>query len=306
MTVVCFGQIKTTKVATRTDKSDYAPYDSTVNFLGKKVFKYFNQELYLKGKPELLRKYGYDHFVVDYNENRIGTKNVYKCCDNYNSKYSELAGTYFKVIEVIRHPKASEIESLYGKKFFLKLEDKSTEEISYFEYDTEFEFEFPFIVVGYFEKQKKLLIGKDFIIKDKLLEGVTDIGTGNEVTINSGENWKCTDLTVEQLNYDLSLILQNSVGQKIAISLDLFHNKLIKNAFSISEANQYKKKFGINNFSKILKGVVTIGMTKEMCTLSWGEPNSINETITAGKKSEQWVYSGNYLYFVNGVLTTIQ
>jgi hypothetical protein len=33
----------------------------------------------------------------------------------------------------------------------------------------------------------------------------------------------------------------------------------------------------------------------------------ITETITAGKKSEQWVYKDdNYLYFDNGELTAIQ
>jgi hypothetical protein len=47
-------------------------------------------------------------------------------------------------------------------------------------------------------------------------------------------------------------------------------------------------------------------MTKEMCKLSWGEPEKINETITAGQKSEQWVYSDNYLYFDNGKLRAIQ
>ena len=47
-------------------------------------------------------------------------------------------------------------------------------------------------------------------------------------------------------------------------------------------------------------------MSKEMCELSWGKPKSINETITSGKKSEQWVYSDNYLYFDNGIVTAIQ
>jgi hypothetical protein len=40
---------------------------------------------------------------------------------------------------------------------------------------------------------------------------------------------------------------------------------------------------------------------------TWGKPESINTTTTQSGTLEQWVYSnGNYLYFQDGVLTTIQ
>lgn len=54
---------------------------------------------------------------------------------------------------------------------------------------------------------------------------------------------------------------------------------------------------------------VRIGMTPNdvINNTSWGKPKSVNRTITAYGRSEQWVYgSSNYLYFVNGTLTTIQ
>jgi hypothetical protein len=52
---------------------------------------------------------------------------------------------------------------------------------------------------------------------------------------------------------------------------------------------------------------VRIGMTaEEVRKSSWGKPTSINETITAGGKHEQWVYGGGHLYIENGVLTSIQ
>jgi hypothetical protein len=39
----------------------------------------------------------------------------------------------------------------------------------------------------------------------------------------------------------------------------------------------------------------------------WGKPEKINKTTTSRGVREQWVYpSGNYLYFYDGVLTTIQ
>ncbi len=53
---------------------------------------------------------------------------------------------------------------------------------------------------------------------------------------------------------------------------------------------------------------VTIGMTKDDVLLSsWGAPSNINKTVNANGTSEQWVYDNyNYLYFENGILTSIQ
>lgn len=53
---------------------------------------------------------------------------------------------------------------------------------------------------------------------------------------------------------------------------------------------------------------VRIGMTQEEVLLSnWGEPLDINKTTNAYGTSEQWVYRDyNYLYFEDGILTTIQ
>ncbi len=57
------------------------------------------------------------------------------------------------------------------------------------------------------------------------------------------------------------------------------------------------------------KGGVRIGMTAKYVRekTDWGEPKSINSTITTSGRREQWVYGdGDYLYFKNGVLETIQ
>ncbi|WP_042346087.1 hypothetical protein [Bacillus massiliigorillae] len=53
---------------------------------------------------------------------------------------------------------------------------------------------------------------------------------------------------------------------------------------------------------------VRLGMTKdEVLRYGWGRPNDINRTITEYGIDEQWVYSNyKYLYFENGVLTSIQ
>jgi hypothetical protein len=76
-----------------------------------------------------------------------------------------------------------------------------------------------------------------------------------------------------------------------------------KEAAQGDTAGQVRKS---TNASKGNNGV-SIGMSAEQVRKSsWGEPKSINETITARGKHEQWVYGGGYLYLENGVLTSIQ
>lgn len=310
LTVVTFGQITTTKVAPKMD-TVHTPYDSLDNFVGINARKYIGQELYLKGLTESSRKYGYDGFVIDYTKDRYRTyvrrdgspvSIIYQCCaekSEFNSKYDSLNEKYFKVLDVINHPTIT--------MFYLKLEEKESKDIIYYEYQLVYEDRFPFIVVGFFEKQKKIVIGQEFVFADKVLESSTDIQTGKQITVTSGQTWKCTDLTIEEKDYRLALVIENSLGEKATIPhWRVFEERKHKYAYTATETANYRKKFGKENFDRILKGKVKIGFTKEMCKLSWGEPDSINETITSGKRSEQWVYSDNYLYFDNDILTAMQ
>lgn len=71
---------------------------------------------------------------------------------------------------------------------------------------------------------------------------------------------------------------------------------------------QYAKEY-IYERNLAKKPAAKIGMTKNQVRnhTNWGEPNSINKTITAQGTFEQWVYDDfQYLYFKNGKLTTIQ
>jgi len=57
----------------------------------------------------------------------------------------------------------------------------------------------------------------------------------------------------------------------------------------------------------IAEGKVRIGMTKEQAIASWGNPDDINKTTSSFGTHEQWVYGlSSYLYFEDGILTTIQ
>ena len=134
---------------------------------------------------------------------------------------------------------------------------------------------------------------------------MTDLKTGTTVSeFEAGKKWKCVDVTVDEKYYNLCLVLQNSKGEQIPLSIDNADRTWW--IFKAKAADMYAKKFGPENWDRILNGKVKIGMTKEMATLSWGDPKSVNKTVTSGKVSEQWVYDSNYLYFDNGVLTAMQ
>ena len=305
------AQITKTKIAEKKEIRNKEPYDSLQNFLGKDVYKYLNQDLYLIEKSKGLRKYGYDNFMKNYlykgfNEEK---DNVYKCCDGFNSKYEDLKGKYFKVLAIHKHPRADVEEAIYGNTYYLELEEKESKDKVYFEYSTEFKHIFPFLVVGFYEKEKKRIVGNEFVFKNNTLKVSSgsglDIETGKPLTIKTGDKWKIVDLTIEEKYYNLAIIVVNSLGEKTSVSYDTAFNER-SYAFTVEKADKLKQRFGKENFYNILQGKVKIGMTKEMCELSWGLPKDINKTLTNKSSSEQWVYEENYLYFDNNELTAIQ
>jgi hypothetical protein len=58
--------------------------------------------------------------------------------------------------------------------------------------------------------------------------------------------------------------------------------------------------------NRIAKHEVQIGMTAEQIRLSWGAPEKINSTVLQNSRSEQWVYSSDYLYVEDGILMSLQ
>jgi hypothetical protein len=70
---------------------------------------------------------------------------------------------------------------------------------------------------------------------------------------------------------------------------------------------QVAKQQAVAEAARRRKQGVNIGMTEdEVRQSSWGRPQSVNRTVMSNGTHEQWVYSGGYLYFEDGVLTSIQ
>lgn len=57
----------------------------------------------------------------------------------------------------------------------------------------------------------------------------------------------------------------------------------------------------------IQAGGVVPGMNRCGALAAWGRPQKVNTTTTTHSTNEQWVYgNGNYLYFKNEILTSVQ
>lgn len=59
----------------------------------------------------------------------------------------------------------------------------------------------------------------------------------------------------------------------------------------------------------ILAGKIAMGMTTEQVRASWGVPYRRNRSVGSWGVHEQWVYgsyTGHYLYFEEGILTSWQ
>jgi len=75
------------------------------------------------------------------------------------------------------------------------------------------------------------------------------------------------------------------------------------------EEEKAEKKFKKELIASYKKEGVELGMTAErVLQSSWGKPTKINRTTNAYGSREQWVYrqyENGYLYFNNGILTSI-
>lgn len=77
----------------------------------------------------------------------------------------------------------------------------------------------------------------------------------------------------------------------------------------MSKIERIMEKYGCSEdvATMISHGQVRIGMTADQCRASWGRPRDINRSTGTWGVHEQWCYGGhNYLYFEDGILTSIQ
>lgn len=284
--------------------------------------------------------------VRDHREQIIGQTLYYVGSEDDNSEYEHdrrfsvikkgvtksltssinLRGCYFFVYAI-------EKENRYSDKAWYLINKNNGDSLKY---KTPYSTYSTFVNVGHFEKLKQLYVGKFFYLKNTDYYGSPERHFGlykmdtrsmDYSTFLIDSKWKCIDVSI-----DPTIKYWSSDDSRVIIILE---NEKYGKRYSFYEANGYMntpfkhqfidegkynaeqkilserrltmvKKFGSTYGTLIADGKVRIGMSKEMCRASWGEPNDINKTTGSFGVHEQWVYYNSYLYFENGKLTTIQ
>ena len=287
-----FGQIKTIPVTQK--EEDVLRYDSLKNILKDGIKSYIGQDLYVMPKPENLRKFGYSNFYTD-----LANKKKYKQCE-YSTCYDKLHSKYFHVLDVI-------VNKEYNWDHDFLLIEKESKDTVYYKFSGITQVNFPFLVVGYYEKLKVTYIGKYFYKKNKNEYDVggkneIDTYTGNEILNTNGILWKCSDITVDDEG-KLLMLLENEKG---TISININWNGLdydgCRSIIGKSVGDKIKKR-SPSIFTSILNEKIKIGMTESDVLLSWGEPDSKNHA----SYGTQWCYGKSGIqcvYFKNGKVTS--
>lgn len=307
------------------------PYDSLTNILVDPdiITKEFStkKEAQLYADAQFQKIIGQKLFVIPLTEKENASLNSWHKDEKakFRNRYYTITGFDYK-IEKGYFSGRYKIERII---YLLKDSNNRTAdlEVSSYSYADDL------MIVGYYEKLKASYLNKTFIytgttqfaenLNRKLKHTAKDIKTDEIIRIPIGSKWECTNLQLfdDDVTVQLYFTFKSQNGQEILARVsdrlkDTMENIEQQYAFAscfmdVREYDLYMKvlaeKYGKDNAELILNRKVKIGMTEEMCLLSWGTPNTVNSTITNNIKYEQWVYSdSSYLYFENGILTTMQ
>lgn len=116
--------------------------------------------------------------------------------------------------------------------------------------------------------------------------------------------------------YQHEILVIDSQGEKHSIQANLSltnaltledEDHLFIDHYKFSDPEKAFPRIPKSDWNLIRQGRIRIGMSKDACNLSWGEPDDINTSRGRWGVHEQWVYSRNrYVYFENGKLSAIQ
>lgn len=282
-------------------KAEKKVYTGDRNYLGNDYSLYKGKTLYVMEMEVSKHENGYRDFYTTYKGelSLISDEFRYKPGDHNGTKYGELAGKYFEVLDVLD----DSFEGVEHNNVVLKLKNKSNSDILYYHYRGDLkpailsESYFPFLTVEFYEKLKQQYLGTSVYLTNYINRG-RDIDTGREIGEMPGYPVKIVDIAIDEKSYELSFVVEKVSKKKFTIPYDHFMYKDAgKTFYTEEEAERYKKKFGEEYWDDVVSRSLEKGMTKEMVRLINGLPNRINESFTSGVKREQWVYDDQYIYF---------
>lgn len=122
-----------------------------------------------------------------------------------------------------------------------------------------------------------------------------------EIVISNGSVNQPTNTEQFKLRPTLDSIV--NVMIQFRLNSEVLENEELR----ASREKRLRAKFGDIVYSRLQKGEIWIGMTRDMILEMKGYPKDINRTTTNSNVHEQWVYDkGRYYYFDNGKLTAWQ
>ena len=152
--------------------------------------------------------------------------------------------------------------------------------------------------------------------KQERLESCLLVALGLGISLSSVAQtmFKCTDPDGTKLSFravcpegQVAIKLPPQKSQPRA-SQDDSVNQIIKGIQA--ERAQKQAQFDAIAERAISRGDILIGMNEDQAVRSWGRPTSINSTVSASGKSEQWVYRNEagtaYIYMDNGRVRSAQ
>ncbi|MCM3278768.1 hypothetical protein M3616_10915 [Bacillus velezensis] len=157
------------------------------------------------------------------------------------------------------------------------------------------------------DKEKLLKVGEAMEVAQK---------NSNFNKINCGKDKVCSISRIyilpakndKAVSYEVAYDLLNNPEENTLLIKDRVDDNPESTGFQRREVTYSENDDEQSEDEEYQEKKIAIGMTKqEVIQLKdWGRPMSINKTTTASGINEQWVYGSRYLYFDNGVLTTIQ
>lgn len=307
----------------------FAQYDVDIN-KGKTISKKERREESQRKREEL----GGCKFIP-FHEYTVGMK-FYFPKDEFKLKYDSYFKDYYAVTQIKKNKfqqKEIGYKEIAGKVFeIVKIEERKPD---YFEetyitlkqVDSAFTIEHKARISRPFQKSQWEKNDSDdyvYVLPNAIYTG--EIDSFKEKYLNKEfyskflVNWKrykkvkIIEVGAGKENEPIRAIVVNENGDKEQIdfctcgtnvsSVYLFSNSMNNFFTTENPKNSYKGKE--ENWELICERKIKIGFTEDELRFSWGNPNKINETTVSGKQHQQFVYSDQYVYLENGIVTSFQ
>lgn len=212
--VAAFSQIKTLEEKKDMVAKPVIPvYDATVNYLPKKDLKQYIGQVFYMAKVTDRTGYYRGHLYV---ENPKKKKNAPALIEG--KRYWDAMGRYYDVIGI-------EGVDRYGLDEYLILRDKEDGTVYYYKYSG-LEMFFPFVVVSYFEKMSKKMVGDTLYFEGRDINAYR-VGE-KELEPMEMAPFICTDYVLDETGKDWKEVLlleSDSVKLKIPMRLAIQSSK---------------------------------------------------------------------------------